>query len=181
MGSPWALCRSLLGSTTHNKTWFPDCLRSGVRSVVPLVVIIVVLFLRGKKLPIRGALEEKRLPLSPKPVRLVPQHAHLGAMVVLVAAFAFQDSGPRSVFAFGLSTSMIAAIIMLSMVVVTGYIGQISLVQMSLRRRRRVRDGPDDGERLDEHEQPVPGRSDPACRGRSPGLIGVIAAPWWSG
>jgi branched-chain amino acid transport system permease protein len=122
--------QALLGFEA-GKSWFPMFLRSGVREVVPLVVIVVVLFVRGKSLPQRGALEEKRLPLSPRPVR-VGKHAVVWGVVVVAAAFYFQDSGARTVFAFGLSTSLIAALIMLSMVVVTGYIGQISLVQMSL-------------------------------------------------
>src|SRR6185369_4373542 len=41
-------------------------------------------------------------------------------------------SGSRTVFAFAMSTSVIAAILILKMVVVTGYVGQISLAQMSL-------------------------------------------------
>ena len=36
--------------------------------------IVLVLFLRGKRLPTRGTIEERRLPLSPYPVRL-KQHA----------------------------------------------------------------------------------------------------------
>jgi branched-chain amino acid transport system permease protein len=122
--------QSLLDYET-TMTWFPAFLRSGVREVVPLAVIVAVLFLRGTSLSQRGALEEKRLPLSPRPKR-VPQHVIIWSAAVVVAAFAFEGSGPRVVFAFGLSTSLIAALIMLSMVVVTGYVGQISLVQMSL-------------------------------------------------
>lgn len=113
------------------KTWFPLFLRSGVREVVPLVVIVAVLLLRGTRLPQRGALDEKRLPLSPRPTRVV-QHVVIWSVVVVVAAVAFAGSGSRTVFALGLATSLIAALIMLSMVVVTGYVGQISLVQMSL-------------------------------------------------
>ena len=122
--------QSLLGLYS-TKTWFPAFLRAGSRDVVPLVVIIVVLFLRGKNLPQRGTIEEKRLPLSPRPVRL-PQHSVVWGLVVIAAAFYFQNSGSRTVFAFAMSTSLIAAILMLSMVVVTGYVGQISLAQMSL-------------------------------------------------
>ena len=122
--------QALLGFWS-SKSWFPDFLRSGVREVVPLLVIVIVLFLRGKKLPQRGAIEEKRLPLSPYPVRL-KQHAVVWSIIVIGAAFLFADSGPRTVFAFSLTTSLIASIIMLSMVVVTGYVGQISLAQMSL-------------------------------------------------
>lgn len=122
--------QSLLGFYS-SRSWFPVFLRAGARDVVPLAVIVLVLFLRGKSLPQRGTLEEKRLPLSPRPVRL-PQHTAIWALVVVGAAFLFQNSGSRTVFAFALSTSLIAAILMLSMVVVTGYVGQISLAQMSL-------------------------------------------------
>ena len=122
--------QALLGYEA-TRSWFPAFLRSGVREIVPLVVIVAVLLLRGKRLPQRGALEEKRLPLSPRPTR-VPQHIGIWSVVVVVAAFVFEGSGPRTVFAFGLSTSLLAALVMLSMVVVTGYVGQISLVQMSL-------------------------------------------------
>ena len=122
--------QSLLGLYS-SRTWFPTFLRSGARDVVPLAVIVLVLFLRGKSLPQRGSLEEKRLPLSPRPVR-IPQHAMVWTVVVVGAAFLLQNSGSRTVFAFAMSTSLIAAILMLSMVVVTGYVGQISLAQMSL-------------------------------------------------
>ena len=122
--------QSLLGLWS-GKSWFPDILRSGAREIVPLAVIVLVLFLRGKSLPQRGALEEKRLPLSPTPVR-IPQHVAVWSVVVVALAFLLEASGPRTVFAFALSTSLIAAILMLSMVVVTGYVGQISLAQMSL-------------------------------------------------
>ncbi len=114
-----------------SKDWFPDWFRTGVKDVVPLLVIVVVLFVRGKALPLRGTVEEKRLPLSPKPVR-VWQHAAVWTIVVVAFAYLFQDSGSRTVFALALTTSLVAAIIMLSMVVITGYVGQISLAQMSL-------------------------------------------------
>ncbi|MGE3589828.1 MAG: ABC transporter permease [Ilumatobacteraceae bacterium] len=122
--------QSLLGFWS-DKSWFPAILRSGAREVVPLAVIVLVLFLRGKNLPQRGAIEEKRLPLSPRPVR-VPQHAAVWSIIVIAVAFLVEDSGSRTVFAFALTTSLIASILMLSMVVVTGYVGQISLAQMSL-------------------------------------------------
>jgi branched-subunit amino acid ABC-type transport system permease component len=114
-----------------SKDWFPEFLRSGARQAVPLVVIAAVLFLRGKALPLRGTIEEKRLPLSPRPVR-VWQHALVWGAIAIAAAFIFEDSGSRTVFAFALTTSLIAAIVMLSMVIITGYSGQISLAQMSL-------------------------------------------------
>ncbi|MEX1106723.1 MAG: hypothetical protein WEB78_11030, partial [Ilumatobacteraceae bacterium] len=122
--------QSLLGYWS-SKDWFPSFLRSGARDVVPLIVICLVLFLRGKKLPVRGTVEEKRLPLAPYPVR-IKQHMVVWTVVVVVASVLFEASGPRSIFALAIVTSMIAAILMLSMVVVTGYVGQISLAQLSL-------------------------------------------------
>ncbi len=113
------------------KDWFPLFLRSGVREVVPLIAICAVLFLRGRSLPIRGSIEERRLPISPVPAR-VGQHLAVWAVVIITLSLVFEDSGRRTVFALALTTSMVAAIIMLSMVVVTGYVGQISLAQMSL-------------------------------------------------
>ena len=110
--------------------WFPNFLRSGARDVVPFVVIGLVLFLRGKKLPLRGTVEEKRLPLAPYPVR-IKQHMVIWSAVVIVAAILFEGAGARSVFSLALVTSMIASILMLSMVVITGYVGQISLAQLS--------------------------------------------------
>jgi branched-chain amino acid transport system permease protein len=114
-----------------SKDWFPEFLRAGAKDVIPLLVIVIVLFVRGKSLPLRGTLEEKRLPLSPRPVR-VWQHAVVWSIVVIALAYLFEDSGSRTVFALALTTSLVAAIIMLSMVVITGYVGQISLAQMSL-------------------------------------------------
>jgi branched-chain amino acid transport system permease protein len=122
--------QSLIGFWS-GKDWFPSFLRSGARDVVPLVAICLVLFLRGKKLPLRGTVEEKRLPLAPYPVR-IKQHMIVWTVVVVVASLLLEDSGRRSVFALAIVTSLIAAILMLSMVVITGYVGQISLAQMSL-------------------------------------------------
>ena len=44
---------------------------------LPLIVIVVVLFVRGKALPVRGTVEEKRLPLSPDPVRVAAARRRL--------------------------------------------------------------------------------------------------------
>ncbi|CAB4574949.1 MAG: ABC transporter permease [Actinobacteria bacterium] len=122
--------QTLLGFFS-GRDWFPPFLRSGVREVVPLVMIAVVLFLRGKSLPVRGTVEERRLPLAPVPVRIGP-HVAVWGTAVTVLALLFEDSGRPTVFALAMTTSMVASIIMLSMVVITGYVGQISLAQMSL-------------------------------------------------
>jgi branched-chain amino acid transport system permease protein len=105
-------------------------LQDGVRNVVPLIVIIAVLVLRGRSLPIRGTVEEKRLPLAPQPKR-VAEHAIVWMTVVTLFAFVFNDAGPLTIFASSIQTGLTTAIIMLSVVLLTGYVGQISLAQLS--------------------------------------------------
>ena len=105
------------------------------RAALPLIVIVAVLFLRGKPLPVRGTVEEKRLPLSPYPVGSA-QHAVVWSDVSSPSlAFVFENSGIRTCSP-PIQTSLIAAIIMLSLVVLTGYVGQISLADVARRRGR---------------------------------------------
>jgi branched-subunit amino acid ABC-type transport system permease component len=113
--------------------WFDgnlDWMQTGVRNFLPLVVIIVVLYVRGKSLPIRGAVEEKRLPIAPEP-RRVFEHAFVWVTVLTLLAFVFEDSGGRTRFANSIQTGLVISIVMLSIVLLTGYTGQISLAQMS--------------------------------------------------
>ena len=113
--------------------WFDgslDWMQTGVRNFLPLLVIIVVLFLRGKSLPIRGAVEEKRLPVAPEPKRVF-EHAVVWVTVLSLLAFVFEDSGGRTRFANSIQTGLVISIVMLSIVLLTGYTGQISLAQMS--------------------------------------------------
>lgn len=113
--------------------WFTgsfDWLQNGVRNFLPLIVIIVVLYVRGKSLPIRGAVEEKRLPIAPEPKR-VYEHAFLWVTVLTLMAFIFEDAGSRTRFANSIQTGIVTSIVMLSIVLITGYAGQISLAQMS--------------------------------------------------
>lgn len=126
------ICLGMLQSFTT--TWltaelFPksNTLPSASRDAFPLIVIVVVLIFRGKSLPIRGTVEEKKLPLSPYPKR-VWQHTLIWGTVAIIAAYQFQGSK----WALPLTTSLIAAMAMLSYVVLTGYVGQISVAQMSI-------------------------------------------------
>jgi branched-chain amino acid transport system permease protein len=113
--------------------WFSgslDWMQTGVRNFLPLVVIIVVLYVRGKSLPIRGAVEEKRLPIAPEPKRIF-EHAVVWVTVLTLLAFVFEDAGGRTRFANSIQTGLVISIVMLSIVLLTGYTGQISLAQMS--------------------------------------------------
>jgi ABC-type branched-subunit amino acid transport system ATPase component/ABC-type branched-subunit amino acid transport system permease subunit len=98
---------------------------SGVAELIPLVVVLLVLVVRGKPLPTRGTLIEQTLGRAPRPHSLwkplVP-----GVPVAVFAIYAFDDS-----YRSALMVSFIFGIISLSLVVVTGYLGQVSLAQMT--------------------------------------------------
>ncbi|MEL6891527.1 MAG: ABC transporter permease [Actinomycetota bacterium] len=113
--------------------WFDgplEIFQNGIKDLVVLLVIIGVLVLRGKSLPIRGAVEERRLPLAPAPKRIW-EHALVWITVLTLLAYVFENAGTRTRFANSIQTGLVFAIIMLSIVLLTGYVGQISLAQMS--------------------------------------------------
>lgn len=103
-------------------TWVP---KVGWQQGLPLLVILGVMLLRGRPLPERGALAAAKFPAAPK-----PRHAVASTFVVVpVIAAAMLVIGPdlRS----GLITSAVAAVISLSVVVLTGWVGQISLAPLA--------------------------------------------------
>lgn len=114
-----------------NESWFPQTgglPLPGVDKLVPLVVIVAVLALRGKSLPTRGALSVGRLPFSPTPRAWSLRWA--GPVLAIAAAFAgvFLLS---PAYRDGLTNTLTGVIICLSIVVLTGFVGQISLAQMA--------------------------------------------------
>ena len=108
---------------TTTKTWWPRWAVVGVTDAVPFLIVIVVLYFLGKSLPTRGALETRSLPdvsrPRNRPVVIVPLVA-AGAISVILAP---------DLWRFGIVTSMIVTIIAISLVVLTGFVGQISLAQ----------------------------------------------------
>ena len=103
--------------------WLP---RAGIPETLPFVLILIAITLRGKALPSRGALEEKFSPSAPialHPFRwtLIGTAAGITAMVTLDGAWRL-----------ALIVSMISAVIALSSVVLTGWVGQISLAQLAI-------------------------------------------------
>lgn len=111
--------------------WFPQTgglPMPGFDRLLPLVVIVLVLSLRGKSLPTRGAIASGRLPFSPTPPTWAVRYAGpaLALVTAILALFVFTPS-----FRLALSTTLIGVIICLSIVVITGYVGQISLAQMA--------------------------------------------------
>lgn len=108
--------------------WWPlSALPSdGVRQFVPLLAIILVLYLRGDKLPIRGSISIGRQPRAPK-----TDNAMLG-MVAAVGVAVMLSNIFTSSWESALTTSLVFTLFMFSLVVLVGYLGQVSLAQWSL-------------------------------------------------
>ncbi len=107
----------------QGKSWAPQ---SGLTDLVPLIVILVFLVLRGQELPARGAIIQRTLGLAPRPRGyLVP------AVVIAVAGFVSLAVTHNSMRG-AIITTLVMAVIALSQVVVTGYSGQISFAQLTI-------------------------------------------------
>ena len=109
--------------------WFPasgGAAIPGTQELLAFGIIILAMFLRGSRLPSRGELTEQRLPAAPRTRHLVttalPLTAVCAAALVLLP-FDFREA---------LVTSLIGALMALSLVVITGFVGQISVVQLAL-------------------------------------------------
>ena len=103
-------------------SWIP---RTGAREALPLVVVLVALALGAGRGLGRGSGAPARLPLAPCPRRPVTW----AAVGVVTAGAGLLVLGPAE--RLGLVNSMVGAVVCLSLVVLTGYVGQISLAQMA--------------------------------------------------
>jgi branched-chain amino acid transport system permease protein len=111
-------------------SWFPSDLAHqplpGVSDLLFFVVIVIATLWRGASLPDRGTIAERRLPPAPTPARLARPTAV--ASVVLVLAFLVLPFDFRQ----ALTNSLIGIVVCLSLVVIIGFVGQISLLQVAL-------------------------------------------------
>ena len=96
-----------------------------IRTVVPFVALVGVVMLRGTPTPPRDARPAARLP--PTPASAHTLGVTLGVLVVGAAATIALQGAYRA----ALAVTVIAAILCLSLVVLTGLTGQISLAQTS--------------------------------------------------
>jgi branched-chain amino acid transport system permease protein len=113
----------------QTQSWFPTdngVALPGVQQLLVFVLMVVAMFVRGTSLPSRGELVEQRLPYAPRARRLW-QSALLGTAAAVVALIVLPYD-----FRQALITSLLAMIMCLSFVVVTGYVGQITIVQLAL-------------------------------------------------
>jgi ABC-type branched-subunit amino acid transport system ATPase component/ABC-type branched-subunit amino acid transport system permease subunit len=116
------MVQSLITKFQAQWTWFP---KYGITQGLPFLVILIAMVIAGQALPGRGAIAESRSPKVARPSSPFVPAAAL-SVVAVVALLVLP-----STFRNGLIVSMIAAIVCLSLVVLTGYVGQISLCQMT--------------------------------------------------
>ena len=111
------------------EAWFPQSggvAIPGTTDLLAFLIIIGVLFWRGARIPGRGEVVERRLPQAPR-----PQHLWRSALIfgggaaVLLVIFPFD-------FRNALINTLIGILMALSLVVITGFVGQISIIQLAL-------------------------------------------------
>ena len=112
------------------QTWFPTDPATGLPlpgvDALLVFLVIIVLTLFRPALPQRGDIVEIRLPAVPRADRLLMPSviaAITGVLALIVLPYGFRQA---------LMTSMIGAVLALSYVVITGFLGQVSLVQLAL-------------------------------------------------
>lgn len=107
-------------------TWIPEWVPvTGLQQAVPVVAVLAVLAWRGDPLPTRATLVEQPLPYSPEPRRV-------GLWITVLAGAAVAGLyGLEAQHRQALIVSLTASLLALSIVVITGYVGQISLAQMA--------------------------------------------------
>lgn len=116
-----------MGARLAGEPWWPDWAPpDGVRRFIPLLVVILILYFRGGKLPIRGSISVGRQPSAP-----ATKNALIGALIPgLMVGFLISVFSGR--WEIALTASMVATLFMFSLVVLIGFLGQISLAQWSL-------------------------------------------------
>ena len=103
----------------------PRTLQGGFDDALPLLVIVVALSFAGTTLPKRGALAQRRFPTAAP----APRPWVFGAVVVVALAVGWFGASPLRL---SLVETTITAVLALSMVVSAGYIGQVSLAQVTI-------------------------------------------------
>jgi sulfate-transporting ATPase len=117
------MMQSEASSLALQHSWLPE---SGSPELVPLIVILVALLLVGRGIRTRGGLVREKVGKAPRP-QLFLAPSVIGAVVGVLALVLTHGTWRAAVI-----NSFIAAVIALSLIVVTGYAGQVSLAQLTL-------------------------------------------------
>lgn len=117
----------VLGMLESEVSWVGTRFHSdGWGQTVPFLVIIVVLVISGRTLPLRGETNEKPPDIGRGTLRPLPLIC-LGLVLVPLVFFVFPAALLGSI-----EITLALGLVVLSIVVVTGYAGQLSLAQMAL-------------------------------------------------
>jgi branched-chain amino acid transport system permease protein len=112
-------------------SWFPavgGVPVPGLADVTIFAVIAILLFTRGDAIPVRGAAIEVKLPPSPVPTRRNVSRATVALILLCIGGLVFLQPDYRQ----ALINTLIGAILCLSFVVITGFVGQVSLLHAGL-------------------------------------------------
>jgi branched-chain amino acid transport system permease protein len=102
--------------------WLPA---TGAGRALPLLVIVVAAIVRGSLVPARGEVVEQRVLVSPRR-RLHPALPAIATALAVVTVVVLHGA-----FRLAVVNSAVAALVCLSLVVVTGHLGELSLAQMA--------------------------------------------------
>ncbi len=112
--------QSLCVDAATTWSWFPQ---HGMEQVLPFLVIAAVMLFRGDRLPARGETNDGRMPRAPlgrRPFLPVALFVPVTAVLLVVT-----HAGWRA----AVIQSVVTACVCLSLVVLTGFVGQVSLAQ----------------------------------------------------
>jgi ABC-type branched-subunit amino acid transport system permease subunit len=96
----------------------------GLTATLPFLLIVLVLIVKGSALPQRGELVYSNMPLAP-PVHRVPEKVVVFASISALLLFWLPSS-----YSAAFSIALLGGVIILSLVVIVGWVGQISLCQV---------------------------------------------------
>ena len=114
--------QSLCTKLQNDISWFPEY---GAREGIPFVIIILTMIFLGERLPDRGAVKMWKLPTVP-PARVTPVSFLTPTVLAIVGVLVLSPLWRAAIM-----TTVIAAVLALSLVVLTGFGGQTSLSQMA--------------------------------------------------
>lgn len=118
-----AALQGISGPLSSDFTWLPSV---GLSEGLPLLVIVIAMMLRGKSLPTRDSADSDRLPPAPVPSNGLRTLVLVAAPAVIGAIYLPYD------YRAALTNSAIGVIMAISLVILVGLVGQISLMQMAI-------------------------------------------------
>jgi sulfate-transporting ATPase len=117
------MIQSEASTLSAQHSWLPQ---TGFSELIPLIVILAALLLSRRGIPARGGMLRQQLGRAPRP-RSFLMPTIVGTTVGVVALLVTTGTARSAVIG-----TFIAAILGLSLVVVTGFAGQVSLAQLTL-------------------------------------------------